>query len=108
MIGQLRGKLIEKQPPFLMIEVGGVGYWLQTPLSTFFVLPNEAEVTLRVHHLVREDAQLLFGFMTQAECRLFQEIIKINGGGPKIALAILSGLSPQEFKELVIAHEIKY
>lgn len=102
MIGQLRGKLIEKMPPHLMLEVGGIGYCLQAPLSTFFNLPAlGAEVTLRVHMVVREDAQLLYGFLTPEECRLFQEIIKINGVGPKVGLAILSGLSPAEFVDVV-------
>ncbi|MBS0287760.1 MAG: Holliday junction branch migration protein RuvA [Proteobacteria bacterium] len=107
MIGQLRGKLIEKQPPFLMIEVGGVGYLLQAPLSTFFNLPDLGqEVVLRTHFIVREDAHVLYGFITQQECRLFQEIIKVNGVGPKVALAILSGLSPQEFANCVMAQEV--
>ncbi len=107
MIGQIRGKLIEKQPPFLMIDVGGVGYLLQAPLSTFFSLPELGiEVTLRTHFIVREDAQVLYGFITQQECRLFQEIIKINGVGPKVGLAILSGMSPQEFANAVMNQEL--
>lgn len=105
MIGQLRGKLIEKTPPFLMIDVNGVGYLLQAPLSTFFSLPDLGnELTLRTHFIVREDAQVLYGFVSQQECRLFQEIIKINGVGPKVALAILSGLSPADFA-MVIAQQ---
>jgi Holliday junction DNA helicase RuvA len=104
MIGQLRGKLIEKQPPFLLVDVQGVGYWVQTPLSTFFKLPGlNEEIILRTHCVVREDAQLLFGFSNPDECRLFQEIIKISGVGPKIALAILSGLNPAEFAEIVLS-----
>lgn len=107
MIGQLRGKLIEKQPPFLMIEVGGVGYLVQAPLSTFFSLPEIGqELTLRTHFIVREDAQILYGFISQHECKLFQEIIKINGVGPKVALAILSGLSPTEFANIVTNQEV--
>lgn len=107
MIGQLRGKLIEKQPPFLMIEVGGVGYYVQAPLSTFFSLPSLGqEVVLRTHFVVREDAHVLYGFITQQECRLFQEIIKINGVGPKVGLAILSGLNPQEFANIVMAQDV--
>jgi Holliday junction DNA helicase RuvA len=106
MIGQLCGKLIEKQPPHLMVDVQGVGYALQAPLSTFFVLGElGSTVTLRVHHIVREDAQLLYGFATIEEWRLFQEIIKINGVGPKVALAILSGLSPQDFVNVVMMQE---
>ncbi len=107
MIGQLRGKLIEKNPPFLMIDVHGVGYIVQTPLSTFFVLPEVGqEVVLRTHMVVREDAQLLYGFATHDECYLFQELIKTNGVGPKIALAILSGLSPHELMEILAMEEV--
>jgi len=107
MIGQLRGKLIEKQPPMLMLDVGGVGYLVQAPLSTFFTLPELGqEITLRTHMVIREDAQLLFGFATLSECRLFQEVIKINGVGPKIALAILSGLSPQEFMDVIVSQNV--
>lgn len=107
MIGQLRGKIIEKTPPHLLIDVGGVGYCLQAPLSTFFNLPEIGlETTLRVHMVVREDAQLLYGFATPEECRLFQEIIKINGVGPKVGLAILSGLSPLEFVDIISREEI--
>lgn len=107
MIGQLRGILIEKQPPHLMIEVNGVGYCLQAPLSTFFSLPALGEpLVLRTHFIVREDAQLLFGFASCEECRLFQEIIKISGVGPKVALAILSGLSPADFVEVIQSQDI--
>lgn len=102
MIGQLRGILIEKQPPTLMLDVHGVGYLLQAPLSTFLALPAlGTEVTLRTHFIVREDAQLLFGFATQDEWRLFQDLIKVNGVGPKMALALLSGMSPSEFAEVL-------
>lgn len=102
MIGQLRGILIEKQPPSLLLDVQGVGYLLQAPLSTFLALPALGkEVTLRTHFIVREDAQLLFGFATQDEWRLFQDLIKVNGVGPKMALALLSGMSPAEFVEVL-------
>lgn len=107
MIGQLRGKIIEKNPPFLLIDVNGVGYIVQTPLSTLFVLPEVGgDVVLRTHMVVREDAQLLYGFATFDECYLFQELIKINGVGPKIGLAILSGLSPNEFLEILACEEV--
>ncbi len=107
MIGQLRGKLIEKQAHMLMLDVNGVGYLVQMPLSTFFVLPELGqEVVLRTHFIVREDAHLLYGFATKEECHLFQEIIKINGVGPKVALAVLSGLSPQEFIDLIVNEDI--
>jgi holliday junction DNA helicase RuvA len=107
MIGQLRGKLIEKQPPVLMLDVNGVGYLVQAPLSTFFSLPELGqEVILRTHFIVREDAHLLYGFTTKEECGLFQEILKVNGVGPKVALAILSGLTPQEFMDLILGEDI--
>lgn len=107
MIGQLRGNLLEKKPPMLMLDVQGVGYCVQAPLSTFFVLPAVGcEITLRIHMVVREDAQLLYGFLCEQECRLFQEIIKVNGVGPKVALAILSGLSFQEFIEVIQSQEV--
>lgn len=102
MIGQIRGILIEKQPPTLIIDVQGVGYLLQAPLSTIFALPELGkEVTLRTHFIVREDAQLLYGFATLDEWRLFQALIKVNGVGPKMALALLSGMSPVEFAEVL-------
>jgi len=108
MIGQLRGKLIEKQTPWILIDVQGVGYYVQAPLSTFFLLPEIGEeVILRTHFIVREDAQLLFGFVTKAECSLFQEMIKVNGVGPKVALAILSGLSPEEFMKVMMDLDIE-
>ncbi|MFI4937200.1 MAG: Holliday junction branch migration protein RuvA [Candidatus Berkiellales bacterium] len=107
MIGRLKGHLLEKQPPHLMVDVNGVGYCLQAPLSTFFNLPELGkEVTLYTHMIVREDAQLLFGFSNKQESQLFQEVIKVNGVGPKVALAILSGLSPHEFIEVVCRHDI--
>lgn len=107
MIGQLRGKLVEKQPPTLLLDVQGVGYYLQAPLSTFFVLPELGqEVTLCTHFIVREDAHLLFGFITSQERQLFQAIIKVSGVGPKIALAILSALSVREFIEVIADQQI--
>ncbi|MBS0289921.1 MAG: Holliday junction branch migration protein RuvA [Proteobacteria bacterium] len=107
MIGQLRGILIEKKPPYLLLEVNGVGYWLQSPLTTFFSLPEVGqEIILRTHCIVREDAHVLYGFATQEVCSLFQEIIKINGVGPKIALSILSGLTVQEFSDVVLEQNI--
>lgn len=108
MIGQLRGKLLEKKlPSSLLLEVQGVGYWVHTPLSTFFTLPELGqEVVLRIHMLIREDAHLLFGFSTVGECELFQELIKLNGVGPKVALAILSALSPFEFAQAMQSQDI--
>lgn len=108
MIGQLRGKLLEKQPPQLMIDVNGVGYICSAPLSTFFGLPEIGkEITLFTHMVVREDAHLLFAFSSKQESHLFQEIIKISGIGPKVALAILSGLNVEEFFNCVANQEVR-
>ncbi len=98
MIGRIHGKIIEKQPPQLLIDVQGVGYEIDAPMSTFYQLPNMGEtVTLHTHLVVREDAHLLFGFASLAERRLFRTLIKINGVGAKLALTILSGMNANEF-----------
>jgi holliday junction DNA helicase RuvA len=98
MIGRLSGKLVHKQPPQLLLDVGGVGYELEAPMSTFYKLPAVgAAVTLHTHITVREDAHLLFGFFTLNEKALFRALIRISGVGPKLALAILSGISADEF-----------
>lgn len=108
MIGQLRGSLIEKNPPYLLIDIQGVGYLLQAPLSTFFALPDVGHVvTVRVHQIIREDAHLLFGFATKEEWRMFQELIKINGVGPKAALAILSSMSVYSCVEAIEQQQAK-
>jgi Holliday junction DNA helicase RuvA len=98
MIGFLRGKLVYKAPPFLMLDVQGVGYELEAPMTTFYDLPalNE-EIKLHTHLVVREDAHILFGFSTQADRALFRTLIKVSGVGPKLALTILSGQSAEEF-----------
>ena len=102
MIGRLRGKIISKQPPMLLIEVAGVGYEVEAPMSTFYQLPEtEAEVLLHTHLIVREDAQLLCGFASEGERKLFRSLIKINGVGAKLALAILSGMSAAEFTRCI-------
>ncbi len=102
MIGRLRGKIISKQPPMLLIEVGGVGYEVEAPMSTFYQLPEtDAEVLLHTHLIVREDAQLLCGFASEAERQLFRSLIKTNGVGAKLALAILSGMSAVEFSRCI-------
>jgi len=102
MIGRISGTLVVKQPPLLIIDVHGVGYEIEAPMSTIFNLPPLGEaVTLLTHFVVREDAQLLYGFATQAEKSLFREIIKISGIGPKLALAILSGIDVAEFWQVV-------
>lgn len=98
MIGRLRGILIEKQPPELLIEVNGIGYEVQMPMSCFYELPNVGEeAIIYTHFVVREDAQLLYGFNTVKERALFREVIKANGVGPKLGLGILSGMTASQF-----------
>lgn len=102
MIGQLRGTLAAKQPPRLLLDVGGVGYEVEAPMSTFYVLPDiGAELVLQTHLVVREDAHILFGFASQAERQLFRSLIKVNGVGPRLALTILSGISVEGFVRCV-------
>lgn len=97
MIGRLHGVLIAKQPPQLLIDVQGVGYEVEAPMSTFYQLPSAGTtITLHTHMVVREDAHLLFGFATERERRLFRTLIKVNGVGPKLALTILSGISTDD------------
>ncbi|WP_320823501.1 Holliday junction branch migration protein RuvA [Reinekea sp.] len=98
MIGRIQGLLIENRAPDILIDVQGVGYELQAPLSTVFALPALGDrVTLHTHMVVREDAQLLYGFATQGERTLFRTLIKISGVGPKLALAILGGMETSRF-----------
>ncbi|MES1944428.1 Holliday junction DNA helicase RuvA [Salinisphaera sp. PC39] len=98
MIGLLRGVVADKRPPYLLLDVGGVGYELEAPMSTFFALPAAGETaTLHTHLAVREDALLLFGFATRAEKDLFRDLIKVSGVGAKMALTILSGTGVDEF-----------
>ena len=102
MIGRLRGVLVEKQPPSLILDVRGVGYELEAPMSTFYRLPELGqEVTLITHFVVREDAQLLYGFSDKSERQLFRSLIRVNGVGPKLALAILSGMEGEMFARCV-------
>jgi Holliday junction DNA helicase RuvA len=102
MIGRLRGMLAHKQPPWLLVDVGGVGYELEAPMSTFYDLPETGrEVVLFVHHAVKEDSVSLYGFLTESERRVFRDVQKVTGIGAKIALAILSGASVDEFARLV-------
>ncbi len=102
MIGRLSGTLIDKQPPLLLIDVQGVGYEVQAPMSTFYQLPELGQpVVLLTHMVVREDAQLLYGFYNEAERFLFKTLIKVNGVGPKLAITILSGISAEEFVQVV-------
>ena len=98
MIGRIRGILIEKQPPLLLLDVHGVGYEIQAPMTTFYKLPAlREEVSLHTHLIVREDAHLLFGFATEHERRLFRDLLRVNSVGPKVALAILSGMEADQF-----------
>ena len=102
MIGRLTGQLAEKTPPQVLIDVQGVGYEVDVPMSSFYNLPALGErVTLLTHFVVREDAQLLYGFLTSAERAAFRLLIKISGIGPKMALALLSGLSVAELSQAV-------
>jgi len=106
-IGSLRGRISAKAPPQLTVEVGGVGYELEAPMSTFFQLPPVgAEVHLLTHLVVREDAHVLFGFGSEEERRLFRSLIKVSGVGPKIALALLSGISVADFHQHVQSQDI--
>ncbi|MCX7085450.1 MAG: Holliday junction branch migration protein RuvA [Methylococcales bacterium] len=102
MIGFLRGKLVHKAPPFLVLDVNGVGYELEAPMTTFYDLPAlNQEIKLHTHLVVREDAHILFGFSAEAERSLFRTLIKVNGVGPKLALTILSGQSAEEFHRCI-------
>jgi len=106
-IGRLRGILIEKQPPELLIEVNGIGYEVQMPMSCFYELPNIGEeAIIYTHFVVREDAQLLYGFNTVKERALFREVIKANGVGPKLGLGILSGMTASQFVASVEREDI--
>lgn len=107
MIGRLKGIIVEKQPPEILLEVNGVGYEVTLPMSCFYELPKVGQAaTVLTHFVVREDAQLLFGFNTKTERALFRELIKTNGVGPKLALAILSGMTADQFIHNVEQGEI--
>ncbi|MGJ0579182.1 Holliday junction branch migration protein RuvA [Xenorhabdus bovienii] len=98
MIGRLRGTVLEKQPPLVLLETNGVGYEVHMPMTCFYELPEIGQqAILFTQFIVREDAQLLYGFNDKQERALFRELIKVNGVGPKLALAILSGMSAQQF-----------
>ncbi len=102
MIGRITGLLAEKSPPLVLVDVNGVGYEIDVPMSSFYNLPALGErVTLLTHFVVREDAQVLFGFLTTAERATFRLLVKISGVGPRTALAILSGLSVAELSQAV-------
>ncbi|MET0125866.1 Holliday junction branch migration protein RuvA [Pseudomonas caspiana] len=106
MIGRLRGFLAEKQPPHLVLDVNGVGYEIEVPMTTLYRLPHVGEpVTLHTHLVVREDAHLLYGFYEKRERELFRELIRLNGVGPKLALALMSGLEVDELVRCVQAQD---
>lgn len=106
MIGWLRGRLAAKTPPGVVVDVGGVGYECEAPMSTFYGLPEVgAQVTLRTHLVVREDAHILYAFASDDERRLFRSLLKVSGVGPKIALGILSGLSVGDFLRVLEAED---
>ena len=107
MIGRLHGKIIEKQPPEMLLDVQGVGYELLLPMTSFYNLPQIGEeTTIFTHLVVREDAHLLFGFAQKQDRTLFRELIKTNGVGPKLALAILSAMSVSQFASAVENEEL--
>ena len=108
MIGRLSGTLAAKQPPQIVIDVNGVGYEVDVPMSTFYALPATGErVQLMTHYVVREDAHLLFGFATNDERASFRQLIKVTGIGPKVALAVLSGLSVAELNQSIMMQDVK-
>jgi Holliday junction DNA helicase RuvA len=109
MIGRLKGILLAKEPPVLLIDVGGVGYELEAPMTTFYDLPALGEkVTLHTHMVVREDAQLLYAFSKLSQRQLFRDLLKVNGVGPRMALAVLSGMSDQEFADCIFHEDVAH
>ena len=107
MIGRLRGIILSKQPPFLLLDVNGVGYEIEAPMSTFYVLPHGDEaVTLHTHLSVREDAHVLYGFARENDRTLFRALLKVSGVGGKMALGVLSGMTAEEFSQAVQAGDI--
>lgn len=108
MIGRLHGQLLEKKPPLIVVDVHGVGYELEASMNTLLALPAPGEaVRLYTHLSVREDAHLLYGFIDEPERRLFRELIRISGVGPRLALAILSGMERQQFMKSVMEDDTK-
>ena len=107
MIGRLRGRILAKQPPFLLLDVNGVGYEIEAPMSTFYVLPHgDGEVVLHTHLAVREDAHVLYGFAREADRTLFRALLRVSGVGGKMALGVLSGMTAEEFGQAVQAGDI--
>jgi len=106
MIGRIQGILLEKQPPHLLIDVAGVGYEIESPMSTFYQLPELGQtITLHTHLTVREDAHILYGFYELRERSLFRQLIKVNGVGPKLALTILSSIDPDQFVHSILEND---
>ncbi|MFB3110774.1 MAG: Holliday junction branch migration protein RuvA [Gemmatimonadales bacterium] len=107
MIGFLEGTLVSKLPPQLTLDVGGVGYEIQAPMSTFYSLPNAGEpLRLVTHLLIRDDAHVLYGFSSEAERALFRSLLKVSGVGARIALGILSGISVEGFRRCVVEKDL--
>jgi Holliday junction DNA helicase RuvA len=106
-IGRIHGILLQKEPPAMLVDVGGIGYELEAPMTTFYDLPpTGSEVTLYTHLVVREDAHLLFGFSRASQRSLFRSLLKVNGIGPRVALAVLSGMNEDEFALCVSSEDI--
>jgi holliday junction DNA helicase RuvA len=106
MIGQLRGMILEKQPPQLLLEINNVGYEIDAPMSTFYHLPDVGQpVVLYTHFVVREDAHHLYGFYSREERTLFRTLLKVNGVGPRLALTILSGIETNEFVHSIVNND---
>ena len=107
MIGKLTGSLLEKNPPQVLVDCHGVGYEVQVPMSTFYNLPALGEpVSLLTHFIVREDAQLLYGFATAQERQTFRELIKVSGIGPRMALSLLSGMTIEDLVQAIALQEV--
>jgi Holliday junction DNA helicase RuvA len=107
MIGRIAGALLEKHPPLVLVDVGGVGYEIDVPMSTFYNLPATGQtVTLVTHLVVREDAHLLYGFGSQEERSAFRQLLKVSGIGAKIALGVLSGMSVADLSHAVASQEV--
>jgi len=107
MIGRIKGTLIRKEPPMMLVDVGGVGYEIEAPVRVFFELPeNNSEVTIITHMLVREDAQILYGFNNYQQRELFRKLLKVNGIGAKSALAVLSTMSTNEFIGMIQSQDV--
>lgn len=108
MIGTIRGIIREKQPPYLLLEAGGIGYEIAAPMTTFYHLPEPPqEITLYTHLVIRDDAHTLYGFYLERDRRLFRTLIKVNGIGPKLALTILSAIEPDHFIQCILHQDVE-